>query len=60
MTGLSPEACVIGDVDSSDKDDVLCDFGSIGLWERLNDTTPWNRLTSNDPEDMVVGNVDGN
>jgi len=39
--------------------DLVIDFGSIGLWARLNDTS-WQKLNNSSPDQVVVGDVDGN
>jgi len=39
--------------------DVIGDFGSIGLWVWLNNTG-WERLTLDNPENLVVGDIDNN
>ena len=41
------------------KSDVVIDFGAIGLWSRLNDSS-WKKLHNNSPEQVVVGDMDGN
>ncbi len=39
--------------------DLVIDFGSIGLWARMNDAS-WQKLNNSSPDRMVVGDVDGN
>lgn len=41
------------------KDDIVVDFGSIGLWTRMNDSS-WKKLNNASPDQLVIGDVDGN
>jgi hypothetical protein len=56
---LTPEAMAVGDLDANGQDDVVIDFGSIGLWARMNDAS-WLKLSNTSPDQLVVGDVDGN
>jgi hypothetical protein len=37
-----------GDVDGDNQDEILADFGSLGLW--LWDNGSWNQISANNPE----------
>ncbi|GMQ89540.1 MAG: hypothetical protein BMS9Abin09_1038 [Gammaproteobacteria bacterium] len=39
--------------------DLVIDFGTIGLWARMNDSS-WQKLNNSSPDQVVVGDVDGN
>jgi hypothetical protein len=39
--------------------DIVIDFGGIGLWARMNDAT-WLKLNNSSPDQVVVGDMDGN
>ena len=41
------------------KDDIVIDFGGIGLWVRMNDAS-WLKLHNGSREQVVVGDMDGN
>jgi len=41
------------------KSDIVIDFGSIGLWARMNDSN-WLKLNNGSPSQTVVGDMDGN
>jgi hypothetical protein len=41
------------------KSDIVIDFGVIGLWARMNDAS-WLKLSNSSPDQVVVGDVDGN
>ncbi len=41
------------------RDDVVMDFGGAGLWARMNDAS-WLKLNNSSPEQVVVGDMDGN
>ena len=60
LSGLSPEAMVVGDIDGNGQDDVIIDFGpAVGLWALMNNTLPFVGLSGFSPEAMVVGDIDG-
>jgi hypothetical protein len=44
---------------SRDKSDIVIDFDDIGLWARMNDAS-WLGLSNSSPDEVVVGDVDGN
>jgi hypothetical protein len=39
--------------------DIVIDFGDIGLWARMNDAS-WLKLNNSSPDQVVVGDMDGN
>jgi hypothetical protein len=41
------------------KEDIVVDFGGIGLWARMNDAS-WLKLNNSSPEQAVLGDLDGN
>jgi len=41
------------------KQDLVIDFGAIGLWARMNDAT-WQKLNNSSPDQVVTGDIDGN
>ena len=41
------------------RDDIVVDFGSIGLWAWMNDAG-WQKLNNASPEKVITGDVDGN
>lgn len=41
------------------KGDIVVDFGGIGLWARMNDSS-WLKLNNASPDQVVIGDVDGN
>ena len=49
----------VGDLDDNGKDDLVVDFGSIGLWSRMNDAS-WLKLHNSSPELIATGDLDGN
>ncbi len=49
---------VTGDIDGSGEDDIIVDFGSLGTWVRMNDST-WAQLHTLSPETMASGDIDG-
>ncbi len=44
---------------SPGNDDVVIDFGAIGLWARMNDAS-WLKLNNTSPDQVVTGDMDGN
>jgi hypothetical protein len=40
------------------KDEIVIDFGGIGLWARMNDAS-WLKLNNSSPDLVVVGDIDG-
>ena len=40
------------------RDDIVVDFGGIGLWARMNDSN-WVKLNNSSPDQLVVGDMDG-
>jgi len=39
--------------------DLVIDFGTMGLWARMNDSA-WQKLNNSSPDKVVVGDMDGN
>ena len=50
---------VIAMSNSMPLEDIVIDFGGIGLWARMNDAS-WLKLNNNSPNQLVVGDMDGN
>ena len=44
---------------NSDRADLVIDFGGIGLWGRMNDSS-WLKLNNSSPDRVVTGDMDGN
>ena len=57
ITDANPEQMVVLDTNGDANDELVVDFGSIGLWH-WNGT--WNILTGDNPEYIVVADTDGN
>ncbi len=49
---------ITGDIDGIGQSDVIIDFGGIGTWVRMNDST-WVQLHTLSPEAMIAGDLDG-
>ncbi len=54
----SAEAMIIGDIDGSGSADVILDYGRLGTYVRLSDST-LSQLHKLSPETMATGNFDG-
>ena len=48
-----------GGLDGNGEDDVIIDFGGIGLWARMNDSS-WLKLHNDSPDLVTTGDLDGN
>ncbi len=55
LHSLDPETIATGDMDGSDRDEVIIDFGAgAGIWVRYNDVS-WTNLHSLSPEIIAAG-----
>ncbi len=59
LHSLDPETIATGDMDGSDRDEVIIDFGTgIGIWTRYNNSS-WTQHHSSGSEAITTGDLDG-
>ena len=56
LSPANPDYEIAADIDADAVDEVISDFGGVGLWKRYRDT--WTQMTGVSPEFMTSGNHD--
>ena len=48
LSGVNPEYHLSADLDDDNADEIMADFGALGLW--LWDGGAWSQISANDPD----------